>query len=59
MPGGSTYDVVYPAGIDYLNGPVQGAKDINEHLAAQVAACRANVSFSAATPRVRWRFSPL
>lgn len=38
-PGGSVYNVVYPAGIDYINGPVQGGNDIKKHLAAQVAAC--------------------
>jgi cutinase len=39
VPGGSNYNVVYPAVSDFTNGPRQGAADINRFLAAQVAAC--------------------
>jgi Cutinase len=39
VPGGSNYNVVYPATSDFANGPRQGAADINRFLAAQVQAC--------------------
>jgi cutinase len=36
---GSVYQVRYPAGVDYLNGPNQGATDALARLTAQAAAC--------------------
>lgn len=39
VPGGSTYEVVYPAFINYVSGPFEGANDLNAHVKAQHAAC--------------------
>jgi pimeloyl-ACP methyl ester carboxylesterase len=36
---GSVYHVRYPAGVDYMNGPNQGAADALAHLQAQGAKC--------------------
>jgi cutinase len=37
--GGSVYQVNYPASVDYVNGPNQGAADALNHLKAKAAAC--------------------
>jgi cutinase len=37
--GGRVYHVVYPASVDYLNGPGQGAADALAHIRATAAAC--------------------
>ncbi|KAG0143836.1 hypothetical protein CROQUDRAFT_48224 [Cronartium quercuum f. sp. fusiforme G11] len=39
VPGGSNYEVKYPATTDYINGPVQGAADANRYLAGQKTKC--------------------
>ena len=37
--GGHVYQVRYPASVDYVNGPGQGATDALAHLRAQATAC--------------------
>lgn len=39
VPGGGNYEVVYPAAVDYMNGPVQGATDAIRYLSEQHKQC--------------------
>ncbi|KAH9824813.1 family 5 carbohydrate esterase [Melampsora americana] len=39
VPGGANYEVRYPATVDYMTGPVQGASDANRYLSEQQNKC--------------------
>ncbi|KAH9814605.1 cutinase-domain-containing protein [Melampsora americana] len=39
VPGGSNYEVVYPATVDYNNGPKQGANDALRYISARKGKC--------------------
>ncbi|EGG02370.1 cutinase [Melampsora larici-populina 98AG31] len=39
VPGGSNYEVVYPATVDYNNGPKQGANDALKYITGQKTKC--------------------
>ncbi|CAH7685678.1 cutinase-domain-containing protein [Phakopsora pachyrhizi] len=39
VPGGSKYEVVYPADVNYAVSPGRGAKNIDEHIRPKLASC--------------------
>lgn len=39
VPDGGNYEVRYPASVDYVTGPGQGAADANRYLTAQQSSC--------------------
>lgn len=39
VPGGAKYDVQYPASMDYMNGPIQGASDAMKYITQQNSRC--------------------
>ena len=39
VPGGGNYEVKYPATVDYMNGPIQGATDPLKYMSAQATNC--------------------
>lgn len=39
VSGGLKYEVVYPATVDYLNGPIEGASDAINYITQQHARC--------------------